>query len=346
MPEHPHPLVIAGEAIPAGVRRTIDLRVARLHDYTEQSMTVEVLRGRRAGPVLLVTAAVHGDEICGVEIIRRLLKSRAVRRLQGTLIAVPIVNVFGFNSLSRYLPDRRDLNRSFPGSENGSLAARMAHLLVTEVLGHCTHSIDLHTGAVHRSNLPHIRASLADPEVDRLARAFHVPVIIDSNLRDGSLRASAVARSIPSLLFEGGEALRFDENVVRSGLRGILNVMRVLDMVDPGRSGRLGDHDVFVAKSAHWVRAPQSGIHRTKVELGRRVQEGQRLGVVSDPVGVAEEPVMAAHDGIVIGLRRLPLVSRGDALVHVATFENLDSVSDSLEEFEEALLLPRSEVPR
>jgi len=306
-------------------------------------MTVEVLRGKSDGPVLLVTAAVHGDEICGVEIIRRLLKSRAVRRLRGTLIAVPIVNVFGFNTLSRYLPDRRDLNRCFPGSETGSLAARMAHLLVSEVLCHCTHAVDLHTGAIHRCNLPHIRACLADPEVDRLARAFHVPVIIDSDLRDGSLRASAVALGIPLLLFEGGEALRFEETVVRSGLRGILNVMRVLGMVDPGRASALGDHDVFVAKSAHWVRAPQSGIHRTKVELGRRVLAGQRLGVVSDPVGLAGEPVVAPHDGIVIGHRRLPLVSRGDALVHVATFENLDSVTDSLEEFGEALLIPRSE---
>jgi predicted deacylase len=337
------PLVIGGKLVEPGQRCSIELRVARLHDFTEQSMTVEVVRGKRPGPILLVTAAVHGDEIGGVEIIRRLLKSRAIRGLRGTLVAVPIVNVFGFNSHSRYLPDRRDLNRSFPGSETGSLAARMAHLLATEVLSVCTHAIDLHTGAVHRANLPQIRAHLEDPEVERLARAFHVPVVLNSNLRDGSLRESAVRLGIPMLLFEGGEALRFDEKVVKSGLRGILNVMRVLGMVEGRGASQLGDHEVFVAKSAHWVRAPQSGILRSKVELGWKVLAGRRLGIVSDPIGTHEEAVLATHDGIVIGMQRLPLVSRGDALVHVATFEDLELVTDSLEGFEETLLIPRSE---
>ncbi|MGB5541537.1 MAG: succinylglutamate desuccinylase/aspartoacylase family protein, partial [Gammaproteobacteria bacterium] len=187
---------------------TINLPIGRLYTYDNLTMPIEVVNGRRGGPRLFVSAAIHGDELNGVEIIRRLLRHSALQRLRGTLIAVPVVNVHGLLHRSRYLPDRRDLNRSFPGSSRGSLAGRIADLFMREIVANCTHGIDLHTGAVHRENLPHIRANLDDPATLELARAFGVPVLLNSDLRDGSLREAAMEAGIPMLLYEGGEALR------------------------------------------------------------------------------------------------------------------------------------------
>ena len=202
-------LVIDGQTIKPGERKKIFLRIAALYDYTDISIPIEVIRGKVDGPILFISAAIHGDEINGVEIVKRVLKRVSIDKLKGTLIAIPIVNVFGFNNLSRYLPDRRDLNRSFPGQKNGSLASRLASIFMKEIVHKCTHGIDLHTGAVHRTNLPQIRACLDDAATKTLAKSFGVPVVIDSTLRDGSLREAARRKGIPMLLFEGGEALRF-----------------------------------------------------------------------------------------------------------------------------------------
>ena len=175
-------VTINGVTVTRGTRTTIDLPAGRLYTHTPMTIPVHVVSGKHAGPVLFISAAIHGDEINGVEIIRRLLKSSSLKRLRGTIIAVPIVNVHGLINHSRYLPDRRDLNRSFPGSDKGSLAARLAHLFMKEIVAQSTHGIDLHTGALHRTNLPQIRANLDDPETDKLARAFDVPVIISSTV--------------------------------------------------------------------------------------------------------------------------------------------------------------------
>ena len=324
---------IAGRRVEPGTRRRLEIPVGRRVTGAEVALPVEVVNGRRAGPRLFVCAAVHGDEINGVEIIRRLLERRLLPQLRGALIAIPVVNLFGFISLSRYLPDRRDLNRSFPGSPRGSLAARLAHTFVREIIGQSTHGIDLHTGAVHRSNLPQVRASLDHPETARLARAFGVPVILDASTRDGSLRQEGNERSLPMLLYEGGEALRFDERAIRAGVRGIRSVMRAIGMLPPPtRPRRLPEP--FVARSSHWVRAGESGILRARVELGALVSAGQRLGNIADPLGAGEVPVDARHAGIVIGRSELPLVNEGDALFHIATFDAPTEVSASLDEFQ------------
>jgi uncharacterized protein len=330
------PLVIAGTAVAPGERKRIQIPVGRRVSGNEISLPVEVIRGSAPGPRLFVCAAIHGDEIAGVEIIRRVLAQRVLRRLRGALIAVPIVNLYGFVGLSRYLPDRRDLNRSFPGSPRGSLASRLAHLFVSEVVDHATHGIDIHTAAVHRSNLPQIRAFLADPETDRLARAFGVPVVLDSNLRDGSLRQAVLEREIPILLYEGGEALRFDEVAIQAGFRGVMRVMRALRMLPAAPSSRSGEKP-FIAKSSQWVRAPGSGILRGRAKLGAAVAVGDRLGIVGDPLGAEEIPVLAERAGIVIGRSELPLVNEGDALFNVAVFDAPKRVESSLESFREYL---------
>nr|WP_305909580.1 succinylglutamate desuccinylase/aspartoacylase family protein [Methylomarinum sp. Ch1-1]MDP4522501.1 succinylglutamate desuccinylase/aspartoacylase family protein [Methylomarinum sp. Ch1-1] len=224
-------LIINNQLIRPGCNLVIDLPLPSLYTHTPMTMPVHVINGRKPGPRLFVSAAIHGDELNGIEIVRRLLKQSALKRLHGTLIAIPMVNVYGVIHHSRYLPDRRDLNRSFPGSAKGSLAARLADLFMHEIVAQCSHGIDLHTGAIHRSNLPQIRANLDHEETLALAEAFNVPVLINSHLRDGSLRESAAEQGIQMLLYEAGEALRFDEICIRAGLQGILAVMRHLGMV-------------------------------------------------------------------------------------------------------------------
>ena len=329
------PLTINGVTIKPGTRVSIDLPTGRLYTHTPITVPVHVVSGKKAGPRLFISAAIHGDEINGVEIIRRLLKLPALKRVRGTIIAIPIVNVHGLINHSRYLPDRRDLNRSFPGSEKGSLAARLANTFMKEIVEKSSHGIDLHTGALHRDNLPQIRANLDDEETERLARSFNAPVIISSNLRDGSLRESASEYGIPMLLYEAGEALRFDEVSIRAGVKGIVNVMRELEMLPPSLSKRKKKIEPVVARSSYWVRAPESGILRAMIPLGARVKKNTLLGVVADPFGETEANVKAQYSGIVIGRTNLPLVNEGDALYHIARFEDIEEIEAKVDEFQE-----------
>jgi predicted deacylase len=328
---HHKPLKIGNVEVRPGQRVTVDLPVARLYTDTSLSMPVKVIRGRRAGPVLFLSAAIHGDELNGVEIIRRLLRRSSLKSLRGTLLAVPIVNVHGFIDQSRYLPDRRDLNRSFPGSPKGSIAARLANTFLKEVVLQSDFGIDLHTGAVDRANLPQIRGNLDNAGTARLAHAFGAPVLVNASLRDGSLRACASQHEIPVIIYEAGEALRFDELSIRAGIRGILRVMRELAMLPTKRTK--AENNTVVARSTRWVRAPASGIVTAAVRLGSRVRENDRLALLSDPLGDREEEVAAPFDGIVIGCSRLPLAHEGDALFHLAAFRSLGQAEDAVEEF-------------
>jgi predicted deacylase len=322
---------VGDTVIGPGERATVRLPVADLYTGTSLAMPVHVVCGRREGPVLFVSAAIHGDELNGVEIIRRLLKRKALSSIRGTLLAVPIVNVHGFLDQSRYLPDRRDLNRSFPGSRKGSVAARMAYTFVHEIVEKSDFGIDLHTGAINRSNLPQIRGNLDDEATLQLARAFGAPVIVNSNARDGSLRQCAADKGMPVLIYEAGEALRFDELSIRAGLRGTISAMRHIGMLPSG--SKKAPVSPVVADSTSWVRAPDSGIVTPKVELGSRVKAGQALAVIGDPVGDEEVWVKAPFDGIIIGRSNLPLAHEGDALFNVAAFKSVSRAEDRVEEF-------------
>lgn len=311
------PIRIGGVEIAAGERRYIDLPLPPLYTHTSVNMPVHVINGRQPGPVLFVTAAIHGDEINGIEIIRRLLATKALGRLAGALVAVPVVNVYGFVSQSRYLPDRRDLNRSFPGSVRGSMAARLADTLFTEIVSQCTHGIDLHTAAAGRTNLPQIRVDLERyPEMLPLAQAFSPPIVLDSPTRSNTLRDAAA--EMPVLLYEAGEALRFDELAIKAGVKGILRVMRHLGMLADARRAERRSSS-YVAKDSVWMRAPQSGILRTRIPLGGMIEEGAILGYISDPFGESEQAVRSSLAGVLIGATRLPLVHEGEALFHVAS---------------------------
>ncbi|WP_407702785.1 MULTISPECIES: succinylglutamate desuccinylase/aspartoacylase family protein [Thiorhodovibrio] len=332
------PLQIAEQHIAPGRRTRVDIPLPSLFTQNRVILPVHVVHGRLPGPRLFITAAIHGDEINGLEIIRRLLATSVLRNMRGTLLAVPVVNAYGFVRLSRYLPDRRDLNRSFPGSESGSLAARLATTLMQEVVRDSDLGIDLHTGAAHRENLPQIRAALDDFGMLELASAFGTPVLINAEVRDGSLRGESAALGVPVMVYEGGEALRFNEFAIRAGLRGILAVMRYLGMVRGGR--RSATHSPAVARSTLWARAGQSGVLRQVKTLGSRVTKGAHLATIADPFGDTDTPVPAPSGGIIIGRTNLPLVTEGEALFHIARFEQTAAAAESVERFQNLLEPP------
>ncbi len=327
------PITIGGVTVAAGERRYIDLPLPHLYTHAQITMPVYVLNGRESGPRLFVSAAIHGDEINGVEIIRRLLRTKALKSFRGTLLAVPVVNAFGFISKSRYLPDRRDLNRSFPGSERGSLAGQLAHLFLNEIAVHCTHGIDLHTAAIGRTNLPQIRVNLdADATLSGMASAFNAPITLNAGLRDGSLRKAASERGVKVILYEAGEALRFDEIPIRAGVRGILSVMRYLGML-PSVRRKNSQREPLLSRSSNWVRAPQSGILRVIQPMGKLVKKNDIIGYVADPFGTSEETVYASRSGLIIGRSTLPLVHEGEAIFYIAHLGDDEDAIESIQQF-------------
>ena len=322
---------IGGQRVEPGDARTVQIPLSRLADHTRMRLSVRVVHGRAGGPVLFVSAAIHGDEVLGCEIIRRLIASKALRNPAGTLLFVPVVNAYGFVGGSRYLPDRRDLNRSFPGHPHGSLASQLAHAFMHEVVERADVGVDLHTGAIHRANLPQIRANLSDRRTSELANAFGAPVTLDASLRDGSLREAAGEHGTPVLLYEAGEALRYDAASVRIGVRGVMRVAQSMGLIRAHKAPHAPT--VRVGKSS-WVRCPSGGLFRTSKKLGHHVAKGEVVGVVSDPFGEHEDAIEAPFEGVVIGKLNNPVVNRGDAALHIARLpgaaeEQAEAVQDA-----------------
>jgi len=300
-----------------GSARELELPVTRLVTGADVSLPVRVLHGREDGPTVWINAATHGDELVGVEVVRRVLAGLSAKTLRGTLIAVPVVNVLGVMTGDRYLPDRRDLNRSFPGSTRGSLASRIAHLMMTEVVAKCSVGIDLHTGSDRRTNLPQVRADLDDPVTLELAEAFGAPVMLHAKLRDGSLRHAAGQVGATVLLYEGGEAWRFDEWAIAAGVDGVRRVLARLGMIDEDADPP--ESPSVPCRESTWVRARHTGFLNLDVSLGQQVEEGDRLGHLSNSFGRTLRVIRARRGGIVIGRTEAPLVNSGDAVAHIAT---------------------------
>ncbi len=312
----------AGISVEKGERKIVNIEIARLYDNTTMILPFEVIRGREDGPVVFISSALHGDELNGTETIRRLLEMDIFEHMKGTIIAVPIVNVYGFNTKSRYLPDRRDLNRSFPGGPEGSLASQLAHVFTTEIVDKCTHGIDLHTGAVNRSNLPQIRACFdAGDIVQAMAKDFGAPVTMDEPLREGSLREYCYSKNIPVILYEGGEALRYSEKAITYALDGIINVMTGLGMIEKLKSSHVQSNDTRrMIAASHWIRAPQSGLLVSDKKLGDMVEEGDVLGHMTDAFNHERAAIICSAKGIIIGATTTPLLNQGDATYHIAYY--------------------------
>lgn len=313
------PFRIAGWLVEPGTARTLEIRLGELYNQSPIGMRTVVMHGKRAGPRLWISGGVHGDELAGIVAVRQVLEVIDPAKLVGTLVAIPCVNELGSLHCSRELPDGRDLNRCFPGSRTGTLASRIANAFLREVVSRCTHGVDVHTAGGHRDNLPQIRANLDDLETRKLARCFGTPIVMHANLRDGSLRQAASARGVPTLLFEGGKALRHEPLVIDSAAGGILRVMEKLGMIE-GAPPRM--QKPLVSRSSSWVRTPRSGYFVPLVDLGDHVRKGHPVAVVilrvHEDLAPRRVEVRASDSGVVVGIQRLPLVHVGDPLVHIA----------------------------
>ena len=338
------PFIIANRSIAPGTAEILTIPVSQQVTGLDASLALKVLHGAKPGPAVFVSAAIHGDEIVGTAIIQRLIDHLMPGAMAGTLILAPAVNIYGFASHSRYLPDRRDLNRSFPGYENGSLAAQLAHTFLEQVIDRCSLGIDLHTAAVHRYNLPQIRIASGSPYLTELAMAFAPPIIIESPLRPGSMRALAADRETPMLLLEAGEALRFDRYSIKVGVAGVLRVLAHIGMIE--QHGDAHETDVPVrANRSSWVRAPRGGVTRRVRKSGDIVKKGSLLAVVGGLFGEDGLELVSPFDGVIIGHATLPVVNQGDALFHIAEVETMDAVGKDARSIADAMAVSQPPHP-
>ncbi len=305
---------IAGQEIKPGESKHIDIKIARLPSHTQIDTPIFVHRALEDGPVLALMAGMHGDEINGVEIVRRILDSDLNRAKRGTVVCMPIVNVYGFLNYSREVPDGKDINRSFPGNKSGSLASRVAYHLMREVIPYIDYGIDFHTGGAARTNYPQVRCVMTDSRNVELANAFCAPFTIDSPFRPNSLRQAAAKKNKNIIVYEGGESVRFDTHAIEAGLAGTLRLMKFLKMID--WAPEASEENKIIWNST-WVRARTAGLFQANIRCGQLVEKNQWLGTITDPFGEFKEQIKAPSTGYVVGLNNTPVINAGDALMHI-----------------------------
>lgn len=309
------PLVIHHIAIEPGEKRYIEIPIAGLPTQTTLNMPLSVIRGAKPGPSLWMNAALHGDELNGTEIITQVLEKIHANHLRGTIIAVPIVNIFGFITQSRYLPDRKDLNRCFPGSKQGSLGSSIAHVLMENVVAHCDYGLDFHTGSLQRGNTPQIRGNFENKKILELARAFGAPFLLNSDEIKGSLREAAIKKGKIMVIYEGGEERRYNKDAIECGVTGTWRVLEKLGMYDC-RLPKL-KHEPIQLSGSTWIRARRSGLVRWKTDLGKKIHRGQIVAYITDAFGESSMAVESPSDGYALGLAMCPLVHKGDGILHL-----------------------------
>ncbi len=315
------PFKICNISVQPGERITLALPTPELYTCAPMHIPVHVLHGKREGPCLLVCGAIHGDEMNGVAIIQRLLELSLVKKLSGTLIAVPVVNVYGLIARSRNLPDQRDLEGSFPGSKIGSFAARLANLFTDEILQHATHVIDLHTGEPYHSRFPQIQTNFEDEQAKKIGKAFGAPIMTHTD-SPRSLLWLIKEKEIPALIYEGGEALALDETAIRYGVKGIIRVMRDLKMLKLPKKHAGKSPESLEVENTSWIYAPRSGLCQRFKKLGQKVHKKDCIAIVSDPFGTGQkDKVYSNVDGIVISQNSLPIVNEGDPILQIAETE-------------------------
>ncbi|PWN07558.1 succinylglutamate desuccinylase/aspartoacylase family protein [Rhodohalobacter mucosus] len=306
---------INGERVSRGEDRMIEISISRLPTYTDITLPVRVIRAKKDGPVLLLSGGMHGDEINGIEIVRRMIARNMVVPETGTVIAVPLMNVYGFIQNVRGVPDGKDINRSFPGVKGGSLAKLVAYSIMKQLIPAIDYGIDFHTGGASRSNYPQIRCSFDNEKNLELARAFAPPVILHSPLIQKTFRKAAFSKGKRILVFETGESLRLDQSGIREGIEGTLRLMRYLGMIEKA-SEQANGTELYMKSS--WIRARYAGLFHPKVILGDHIKKRQVLGFITDPYGNESFRIVNPHDGRIIGLNNSPVIHKGDALFHIA----------------------------
>jgi predicted deacylase len=311
-------IIILGEQIKAGQKRILNLDIARLHTHTKVEIPVIIERAREDGPVLLLNAGIHGDELNGVEIVREMLARKYTKPEKGMVISIPTLNVFGFLNQTREFPDGKDLNRSFPGSKKGSLASIFAYHMMNEIVPHIDYCIDFHTGGAQRFNTSQIRISKKDSDLLELAKVFNPRFIVFASEREKSFRQAATTLGKKVLLFEGGKSLDFKQRVTQRGVNGTLRVMHHLGMRDFSKElGNGKANGVIEIHKSTWLRAQYGGLFRFFVRDGSKVDKGDVIGVISDPYGRFEYKIKIPKNGYIIGLNHAPIVYKGDAILHL-----------------------------
>ncbi len=307
-------LIIADQAIQPGEFKEVNINIARLPSRTQIDTPIYVYRAPQDGPVLALTAGMHGDEINGMEIVRRIIAGGHHKVLRGTTVCMPIINVYGFLNYSREVPDGKDVNRSFPGSKTGSLASRVAYHMTHDVIPFIDAGIDFHTGGAMRTNYPQVRCMMQEPRNVELANAFHAPFTIDSPFRPHSLRQTAAKKGKNIIVYEGGESLRMDDHAIEEGIQGTLRLMKFLNMIDNAPAPKETNRIVW---SSAWIRARTAGLFHPEIKAGELVHKNQHIGTITDPFGEFTEAVKSQVTGYVVGLNNNPVVNAGDALLHV-----------------------------
>ncbi len=318
-------IVILGENILPGESKTIDMEIARLHTTTKLKIPVIVERSLLDGPVVLFTAGIHGDEINGVEIVRQLIIRKINKPKTGTIICIPVVNMFGFVNKSREFPDGRDLNRVFPGSKTGSLASRFAFHILKEIMPVVQYAVDFHAGGASRFNAPQIRIVPNNPELKQLADAFEPPFILYSKNIAGSFRNAAEKMGVKMLLFEGGKSLDINTDVAQVGVDGVKRLLAHLDMLSQNHSLIIQKSKTICIEKSGWLRAKCSGLLHDNNLIGRFVKKGTTIGLITDPFGKFEQKVKAPNDGYMINANHAPIVYEGDAIYHLSNLKSQDT---------------------
>ncbi len=309
------PLVIAGTKIKLGEIRDLHLDFSESYWGGKVRIPIRVIRAKRSGPRVFITGAIHGDELTGVGIVREILYEKPPELKKGTLICVPVVNTFAMEQQTRYLPDGRDLNRFFPGSASGSMTSRLANYVFEEIVMQCDYGIDLHSAASRRTNYPNVRADMKNQEAKRLAWAFGVELVVDSKGPTGSLRREATRQGVPTIILEAGEIFKIVPSVVETGVRGIMNVLKNLDMVEGNPEKPL--FQVTVEKTT-WVRADRGGFLSFHAKPGDLLKEGQFLATNYNIFGRERNAILSPTDGIILGMTTMPAVLPGEPVYHIA----------------------------
>ena len=315
---HYKDITIHGETILPGDSKTINMEIARLHTMTKLKIPVIIERSKIEGPVVLFTAGIHGDEINGVEIVRQIIVRKINKPKKGTIICIPVVNIFGFVNKTREFPDGRDLNRVFPGSRNGSLASRFAWHILNEIIPVVDYAIDFHAGGASRFNASQIRIEPQNRDLKDLANVFNAPFTLYSKNISGSFRGAATKLGVKLLLFEGGKSLDINQKVTHDGVQGAKRVLEHLDMLNIRKNAKVSDVASIHIKSSTWVRARHSGMFQMWVAPGDHVNKGDVVAIITDPFGKFEQKVKAPNDGYVINANDAPIVYQGDAIFHIS----------------------------
>lgn len=315
------PLQILGTDILPGTSHKLNFNLAKLYTATTVEVPVIIQRGRKAGPVVLLSGGIHGDEINGVEVVRQMIAKKFNKPIAGTIIAIPIMNIFGFLNNQREFPDGRDLNRVFPGSKSGALASRFAYQIVHEILPHVDIVLDFHTGGAQRFNAPHLRIAKTETKSLELAKVFNAPFLMYSSNVKKTFRATCVEMNKPYLLFEGGESLRSDKEIVAEAVDGTLRVLSHLKMLRPSVVIPEAPKESTIISQSKWLRAKYSGLFHTKVPCGKRVEKDEFIATITDPYGSMRYRIKSPHSGYIINVNNAPLVYQGDAVFHISINE-------------------------